>query len=76
MSDAPRHRVGVVGRRAEPSRVALADTPLRPELANAAMSIGFYVACTGIGLLPGGLARPALERYVGWAAAMDERRGH
>ncbi|MBE7162828.1 MAG: serine/threonine protein phosphatase [Williamsia herbipolensis] len=67
-------RTGVVGRRAEPSRVARADTPLRPEIANAVLSIGFYLACTAIGLLPGGWARPALERYVGWAAAMDERR--
>ncbi|MGZ8179042.1 serine/threonine protein phosphatase [Williamsia sp. SKLECPSW1] len=66
---------GAVGRRAEPSRVSRADTPLGRELGNAVLSLGFYAACTGIGLLPGGLARPALERYVGWASAMDERRG-
>ncbi len=67
-------QTGAVGRRAEPSRVRRADTPLLPEMTNAVLSVGFYVACTGIGLLPGVLARPALERYVGWAAAMDERR--
>lgn len=69
-------RIGVVGARAEPARVALADTPLLPEMGNAVLSLGFYAVCAGIGLLPGGLGRPVLDRWASWAASIDERRDH
>ena len=58
----------------EPSSVRLADTPLAGEVVNAFYSVGFYLACATIGLLPRRVGTPLLERYVTWAASMDEGR--
>ena len=63
-------------RRVEPTAVRLSDTPLAGELVNATYSVGFYLACAGIGLLPRRVGSPLLERYVSWAASMDEGRSH
>ena len=63
-------------RQVEPTSVRLSDTPLATELVNATYSVGFYLACAGIGLLPRRVGSPLLERYVAWAASMDEGRPH
>lgn len=46
------------------------------EVTNGVLSLGFYVVCGLIGLLPGSLRNRAADAFVGWSESIDEQRHH
>jgi len=58
----------------EPTSVRLRETPIRAELVNAVLSLGFYVVCLLIGLFPRRIRDRLANAFVSWSESVDERR--
>ncbi|OZC97492.1 serine/threonine protein phosphatase [Rhodococcus sp. 06-235-1A] len=58
----------------EPTSVRLRDLSVGHEVTNAVLSLGFYIVCGSIGLLPEPLRNRAADAFVGWSESIDERR--
>lgn len=58
----------------EPTSVRLRELSLGHEVTNAVLSVGFYVVCGVIGLLPGALPHRAADAFVTWSESIDEQR--
>jgi len=54
--------------------VRLRETPIRAELVNAVLSLGFYVVCLLIGLFPRRIRDRLANAFVSWSESVDERR--
>ncbi|MGF0312961.1 serine/threonine protein phosphatase [Rhodococcus sp. 14-2483-1-1] len=58
----------------EPTSVRLRDVSMHREVTNGVLSLGFYVVCGLIGLLPGAARTRAADAFVGWSESIDEQR--
>ncbi|WP_019927180.1 hypothetical protein [Nocardia sp. BMG111209] len=58
----------------EPSSVPSRDALRAGELLNFVLSLGFYVVCGAIALLPRSMRARPLESFVGWSERVDESR--
>ncbi|MGV8875451.1 MAG: serine/threonine protein phosphatase [Rhodococcus sp. (in: high G+C Gram-positive bacteria)] len=58
----------------EPTSVRLRDLSIGHEVTNAVLSVGFYIVCGFIGLLPGALRSRAADAFVSWSESIDEQR--
>ena len=58
----------------EPTSVRLRDVPIGREVTNGVLSLGFYVVCGLIGLLPGPVRNWAADAFVTWSESVDEQR--
>ncbi|OZD73626.1 serine/threonine protein phosphatase [Rhodococcus sp. 05-340-1] len=58
----------------EPTSVRLRDVPIGREVTNGVLSLGFYVVCGVIGLLPGSVRNRAADAFVTWSESVDEQR--
>jgi hypothetical protein len=58
----------------EPTSVRLRDVPIGREVTNGVLSLGFYVVCGLIGLLPASVRIRAADAFVTWSESVDEQR--
>ncbi|WP_206486663.1 serine/threonine protein phosphatase [Rhodococcus sp. KRD162] len=58
----------------EPTSVRLRDLSIGHEATNAVLSVGFYIICAFIGLLPRSLRHRAADAFVSWSESIDEQR--
>lgn len=52
----------------------LRELSLGREVTNAVLSVGFYIVCGVIGLLPGALRHRVADAFVTWSESIDEQR--